>query len=102
MVAVAGVVAIAIAPMRRRIYSQARRLGLASARCWHTCTIAIMSVLNACRGSPANCLLWVISQGAIANNFRRMGKGMSAATTAIRDTLLSARIIASDEVDMPT
>jgi len=44
----------------------------------------------------------VISEGAIANIFRRMGKGMAAATKAIRDKLLSAQIIASDETTTRT
>ncbi|MBX9814526.1 MAG: IS66 family transposase [Sphingomonas sp.] len=44
----------------------------------------------------------VISEGAIANVFRRMGAGMSAATKAIRDKLLTARIIASDETTTRT
>ncbi len=43
-----------------------------------------------------------ISEGAIANIFRRMGTDMAAATTAIRDKLLSARIIASDETTTRT
>lgn len=44
----------------------------------------------------------VISEGAIANVFRRMGAGMAAATKAIRNKLLSARIIASDETTTRT
>ena len=44
----------------------------------------------------------VISEGAIANIFRRMGQDMAAATKAIGDTLLSARIIASDETTTRT
>lgn len=44
----------------------------------------------------------VISEGAIANIFRRMGKDMAVATRAISDTLLSARIIASDETTTRT
>lgn len=44
----------------------------------------------------------VISEGAIANIFRRMGGGMAAATKAIRDKLLAARIIASDETTTRT
>jgi len=44
----------------------------------------------------------VISEGAIANIFRRLGHGMAAATTAIRDKLLVARIIASDETTTRT
>ena len=43
-----------------------------------------------------------ISEGAIANIFRRMGKSMTAATSAIANTLLSARIIASDETTTRT
>lgn len=43
-----------------------------------------------------------ISQGAIANAFRRMGAGMAAATKAITDKLLTARIIASDETTTRT
>jgi transposase len=43
-----------------------------------------------------------ISEGAIANIFRRMGTDMAAATTAIRDKLLAARIIASDETTTRT
>ncbi|MBB4642990.1 MULTISPECIES: IS66 family transposase [Sphingomonadales] len=44
----------------------------------------------------------VISEGAIADIFRRMGQDMAAATKAIGDTLLSARIIASDETTTRT
>jgi transposase len=44
----------------------------------------------------------VISEGAIANIFRRMEADMSAATRAIRDKLLTARIIASDETTTRT
>lgn len=44
----------------------------------------------------------VISEGAVANIFRRMGANMTAATRAIRDKLLSARIIASDETTTRT
>jgi transposase len=44
----------------------------------------------------------VISEGAIANIFRRMGESMAAATKAISDKLLSARIIASDETTTRT
>ena len=44
----------------------------------------------------------VISEGAIANIFRRMGTAMAAATKAIGDRLLSARIIASDETTTRT
>jgi len=43
-----------------------------------------------------------ISEGAIANIFRRMGTDMAAATTAIRNKLLAARIIASDETTTRT
>jgi transposase len=43
-----------------------------------------------------------ISQGAIANAFRRMEAGMTAATKAITDKLLTARIIASDETSTRT
>jgi len=43
-----------------------------------------------------------ISEGAIANMFRRMGAGMAAATKAIRDKLLTAKIIASDETTTRT
>lgn len=43
-----------------------------------------------------------ISQGAIANAFRRMKAGMTAATRAITDKLLTARIIASDETTTRT
>lgn len=43
-----------------------------------------------------------ISEGAIANAFRRLGAGMAAATTAITDKLLSARVIASDETTTRT
>lgn len=43
-----------------------------------------------------------ISQGAIANAFRRMQAGMAAATKAITDKLLTARIIASDETSTRT
>lgn len=43
-----------------------------------------------------------ISQGAIANAFRRMEAGMTAATRAITDKLLTARIIASDETTTRT
>ena len=38
-----------------------------------------------------------ISEGAIANAFRRAGASMTAACAAIRETLLAARVIASDE-----
>ena len=38
-----------------------------------------------------------ISQGAIANAFRRMEADMAMATRAITDKLLTARVIASDE-----
>ena len=38
-----------------------------------------------------------ISEGAIANIFRRMGQDMATATSAIREKLRGARIIASDE-----
>ncbi|CAI9122376.1 IS66 family transposase, partial [Brytella acorum] len=44
----------------------------------------------------------VISEGAVANIFRRMGPNMTAATRAISDKLLSARIIASDETTTRT
>ncbi|RZF61131.1 IS66 family transposase [Sphingomonas populi] len=44
----------------------------------------------------------VISEGAIANIFRRMSQDMTAATKAIGDKLLSARIIASDETTTRT
>jgi transposase len=44
----------------------------------------------------------VISEGAIANMFRRMGAGMATATKAIRDKLLTAKIIASDETTTRT
>lgn len=43
-----------------------------------------------------------ISEGAIANIFRRMGKSMAVATKAISDKLLSAQIIASDETTTRT
>ena len=43
-----------------------------------------------------------ISEGAIANIFRRMGASMSAATKAIGEKLLSARVIASDETTTRT
>jgi len=43
-----------------------------------------------------------ISQGAIANAFRRMEAGMAAATRAITDKLLTARVIASDETTTRT
>lgn len=43
-----------------------------------------------------------ISEGAIANAFRRMGTSMTAATKAITDKLLTARIIASDETSTRT
>ena len=42
-----------------------------------------------------------ISEGAIANAFRRAGASMTAACAAIRDTLLAARVIASDETTSP-
>jgi transposase len=38
-----------------------------------------------------------ISEGAIANAFRRTQSAMTAACTAIRDKLLTSRVIASDE-----
>src|SRR5512135_2801833 len=38
-----------------------------------------------------------ISEGAIANAFRRMGTGLEAACAAIKAKLLDARVIASDE-----
>lgn len=44
----------------------------------------------------------VISEGAIANIFRRLGANMIAATRAISDRLISARIIASDETTTRT
>lgn len=44
----------------------------------------------------------VISEGAIANVFRRMGAGMATATKAITDKLLTARVIASDETTTRT
>ena len=44
----------------------------------------------------------VISEGAIANAFRRMGGNMATATKAITDTLLTARVIASDETTTRT
>lgn len=44
----------------------------------------------------------VISEGAIANVFRRLGANMIAATRAISDRLISARIIASDETTTRT
>ena len=44
----------------------------------------------------------VISEGAIANAFRRMGAGMAAATKAITHKLLTAQIIASDETTTRT
>ena len=43
-----------------------------------------------------------ISQGAIANMFRRLGASMVAATGAIREKLRTARIIASDETTTRT
>lgn len=43
-----------------------------------------------------------ISEGAIANIFRRMGQSMAAATRAIRDKLLSGKVIASDETTTRT
>ena len=43
-----------------------------------------------------------ISQGAIANAFRRMEAGMATATRAITDKLLTARVIASDETTTRT
>lgn len=43
-----------------------------------------------------------ISEGAIANMFRRLRTSMDAATTAIRAKLLKARIIASDETTTRT
>lgn len=43
-----------------------------------------------------------ISEGAIANIFRRMGTGMSSATEAIRDKLLLGKVIASDETTTRT
>jgi transposase len=43
-----------------------------------------------------------ISEGAIANAFRRMGTSMGLATRAITDKLLTARIIASDETTTRT
>ncbi len=43
-----------------------------------------------------------ISQGAIANAFRRMEAGMAAATHAITDKVLTARVIASDETTIRT
>ncbi|MBF9153173.1 IS66 family transposase [Novosphingobium jiangmenense] len=43
-----------------------------------------------------------ISEGAIANMFRRLRTSMDAATTAIRARLLKARIIASDETTTRT
>lgn len=44
----------------------------------------------------------VISEGAIANAFRRMGASMATATKAITVKLLTARIIASDETTTRT
>ena len=44
----------------------------------------------------------IISEGAIANAFRRMGAGMAATTKAITDKLLTARVIASDETTTRT
>lgn len=44
----------------------------------------------------------VISEGAIANAFRRMSAGMATATKAITDKLLTARVIASDETTTRT
>lgn len=38
-----------------------------------------------------------ISEGAIANAFRRAQTAMTAACTAIKEKLLAARVIASDE-----
>jgi transposase len=43
-----------------------------------------------------------ISEGAIANIFRRMGQDMATATSAIGEKLRSARIIASDETTTRT
>lgn len=43
-----------------------------------------------------------ISQGAIANMFRRLGASMATATDAIREKLRTARIIASDETTTRT
>ena len=43
-----------------------------------------------------------ISQGAIANMFRRLGQDMATATDAIREKLRTARIIASDETTTRT
>jgi len=43
-----------------------------------------------------------ISEGAIANIFRRTGKAMSAAARAITDKLLTAKVIASDETTTRT
>lgn len=43
-----------------------------------------------------------ISEGAIANMFRRLRTSMDAATAAIRSKLLKARIIASDETTTRT
>lgn len=43
-----------------------------------------------------------ISQGAIANMFRRLGQDMATATGAIREKLRTARIIASDETTTRT
>ncbi len=40
-----------------------------------------------------------ISGGAIANAFRRAGAALTAASAAIKDTLLAARVIASDETN---
>jgi len=44
----------------------------------------------------------IISQGAIANMFRRLGAGMATATDAIHDKLRTARIVASDETTTQT
>ena len=43
-----------------------------------------------------------ISQGAIANMFRRLEQGMATVTQAIREKLRTARIIASDETTTRT
>lgn len=44
----------------------------------------------------------IISEGAIANIFRRMGQDIATATRAIDEKLRSARIIASDETTTRT
>ena len=61
-----------------------------------------MSGSSVCPRLAAEMFGLTISEGAIANIFRRMGQDMATATSAIGEKLRSARIIASDETTTRT